>query len=135
MSFPDDFPNMPPVLQFKTDFFHPNIYPDGTVCISILHPPGKDEFNEMEDETERWRPVLGIEEILVSVISLIIEPNINSPANVDAAVMFRDNLAMYKKKVKELVRRSMDCLLYTSDAADEEDSVDLGGRQIIKKKK
>ena len=40
----------------------------------------------MEDETERWRPVLGIEEILVSVISLIMEPNINSPANVDAAV-------------------------------------------------
>ena len=30
---------------------------------------------------------------------------------------------------------TMDCLLYTSDAADEEDSVDLGGRRIIKKKK
>ena len=29
----------------------------------------------------------------------------------------------------------MICLLYTSDAADEEDSVDLGGRRIIKKKK
>ena len=29
----------------------------------------------------------------------------------------------------------IDCLLYTSDAADEEDSVDLGGRRIIKKKK
>ena len=29
----------------------------------------------------------------------------------------------------------MDCLLHTSDAADEEDSVDLGGRRIIKKKK
>ena len=27
------------------------------------------------------------------------------------------------------------CLLYTSDAADEEDSVDLGGRRIVKKKK
>ena len=27
----------------------------------------------------------------------------------------------------------LDCLLYTSDAADEEDSVDLGGRRIIKK--
>ena len=29
------------------------VYTDGTVCISILHPPGKDEFNEMEEETER----------------------------------------------------------------------------------
>eukprot|EP00656_Telonema_subtile_P023234 TRINITY_DN24608_c0_g1_i1.p1 TRINITY_DN24608_c0_g1~~TRINITY_DN24608_c0_g1_i1.p1 ORF type:complete len:112 (-),score=15.38 TRINITY_DN24608_c0_g1_i1:1-336(-) len=31
--------------------------------------------------------------------------------------------------------QSMDCLLYTSDAADEEDSVDLGGGRIVKKKK
>src|SRR5674536_395989 len=31
--------------------------------------------------------------------------------------------------------RSSACLLYTSDAADEEDSVDLGGRRIIKKNK
>src|SRR5665648_1301226 len=32
-------------------------------------------------------------------------------------------------------RSFLTCLLYTSDAADEEDSVDLGGRRIIKKKK
>eukprot|EP00658_Telonema_sp_P-2_P067155 TRINITY_DN56095_c0_g1_i1.p1 TRINITY_DN56095_c0_g1~~TRINITY_DN56095_c0_g1_i1.p1 ORF type:complete len:292 (-),score=64.01 TRINITY_DN56095_c0_g1_i1:50-925(-) len=35
----------------------------------------------------------------------------------------------------KLVKESKLCLLYTSDAADEEDSVDLGGRRIIKKKK
>ena len=33
------------------------------------------------------------------------------------------------------VARSLSCLLYTSDAADERSSVDLGGRRIIKKKK
>ena len=33
------------------------------------------------------------------------------------------------------LRRLYNCLLYTSDAADEEDSVDLGGRRVIKKKK
>ena len=32
------------------------------------------------------------------------------------------------------VRVTLDCLLYTSDAADERSSVDLGGRRIIKKK-
>ena len=32
------------------------------------------------------------------------------------------------------IAEAMDCLLYTSDAADEEDSVDLGGRGNIKKK-
>ena len=33
------------------------------------------------------------------------------------------------------VARELGCLLYTSDAADERSSVDLGGRRIIKKKK
>eukprot|EP00658_Telonema_sp_P-2_P025087 TRINITY_DN2009_c0_g1_i4.p1 TRINITY_DN2009_c0_g1~~TRINITY_DN2009_c0_g1_i4.p1 ORF type:complete len:170 (-),score=51.86 TRINITY_DN2009_c0_g1_i4:63-572(-) len=35
----------------------------------------------------------------------------------------------------EILAHLTTCLLYTSDAADEEDSVDLGGRRIIKKKK
>ena len=34
----------------------------------------------------------------------------------------------------ETLRWSYTCLLYTSDAADERSSVDLGGRRIIKKK-
>ena len=34
-----------------------------------------------------------------------------------------------------MVNPSQACLLYTSDAADERSSVDLGGRRIIKKKK
>src|SRR5664279_6598868 len=38
-------------------------------------------------------------------------------------------------KIAAVISRSCICLLYTSDAADEEDSVDLGGRRIIKKKK
>ena len=37
-------------------------------------------------------------------------------------------------QARELWRIMCACLLYTSDAADEEDSVDLGGRRIIKKK-
>ena len=33
------------------------------------------------------------------------------------------------------LRQAISCLLYTSDAADERSSVDLGGRRIIKQKK
>ena len=46
--------------------------------------------------------------------------------------------ALTPEHVQQLARvaqRILLCLLYTSDAADEEDSVDLGGRRIIKKKK
>lgn len=46
LDFPTDFPNSPPTMTFKTPIWHPNVYNDGKVCISILHPPGEDRFNE-----------------------------------------------------------------------------------------
>src|SRR5665648_1296374 len=39
------------------------------------------------------------------------------------------------RQLPGIPKKVIGCLLYTSDAADEEDSVDLGGRRIIKKKK
>ncbi|MCD7468177.1 ubiquitin-conjugating enzyme E2 G1 [Datura stramonium] len=39
MSFPMDYPNNPPTVKFITEIWHPNVYPDDRVCISILHPP------------------------------------------------------------------------------------------------
>lgn len=73
-------------MKFLSEMWHPNIYPDGKVCISILHPPGVDRYNQQETADERWRPILGVEQILISVMSLFADPNGDSPANVDAAV-------------------------------------------------
>lgn len=73
-------------MIFKTKMWHPNIYPDGNVCISILHPPGEDNMNSQEKAEERWRPILGVESILISVISMLNDPNIESPANLDASI-------------------------------------------------
>ncbi|KAG2592832.1 hypothetical protein PVAP13_5NG583700 [Panicum virgatum] len=42
MSFPQNYPNSPPSVRFTSEMWHPNVYPDGRVCISILHPPGED---------------------------------------------------------------------------------------------
>ena len=108
LTFPQDFPQNPPEMKFITEMWHPNIYKNGNVCISILHPPGVDQFNELEKAEERWRPVLGVEQILISVISLLNEPNIESPANLDASIMFRDHRDLYEKKVRELVLKSME---------------------------
>ena len=85
MIFPADYPNLPPKLKFVSEFYHPNVYPDGTVCISILHPPGEDAFG-YEAANERWLPIHTVESILVSVLSMISSPNIESPANIDAGV-------------------------------------------------
>ena len=71
LKFPRDFPNQPPTLTFTTRILHPNVYPDGKVCISILHPPGEDPLNQFEKSEERWRPILGVESILISVLSML----------------------------------------------------------------
>lgn len=78
------------------------------MCISILHSPGNDPFNQQEKAEERWRPVLGVEQILISVVSMLSEPNIDSPANIDAAKHLRDSPEEYRKKVRMLVNKSMD---------------------------
>ena len=106
--FPPDFPNMPPTMTFISEMWHPNVYEDGRVCISILHPPGEDEFNSQESADERWRPILGVEQILVSVISMLSDPNDESPANLDAAVMWRNDRPAFKKKVRRVVRKSQE---------------------------
>ena len=67
-----------------------------------------DQFNEQEKAEERWRPSLGVEHILISVISMLNDPNCDSPANIDAAVMLRNNKKEYEKKVRQLALKSMD---------------------------
>jgi ubiquitin-conjugating enzyme E2 G1 len=106
--FPPDFPNLPPTMTFTSEMWHPNVYEDGRVCISILHPPGEDEFNSQESADERWRPILGVEQILVSIVSMLGDPNDESPANLDAAVMWRNDRAAFKKKVRQVVRKSQE---------------------------
>ena len=56
--------------HFKTLF-------EGRVCISILHPPGDDPMG-YESATERWSPVQNVEKILLSVMSMLAEPNCES---------------------------------------------------------
>eukprot|EP00594_Rhizosolenia_setigera_P002470 CAMPEP_0178943758 /NCGR_PEP_ID=MMETSP0789-20121207/2767_1 /TAXON_ID=3005 /ORGANISM="Rhizosolenia setigera, Strain CCMP 1694" /LENGTH=208 /DNA_ID=CAMNT_0020623393 /DNA_START=273 /DNA_END=899 /DNA_ORIENTATION=- len=106
--FPNTFPSMPPDMYFVSDMWHPNVYADGKVCISILHPPGEDELNTQESADERWRPILGVEQILISVISMLSDPNDDSPANLDAAVMWRNDKKAFKKKVQQIVRKSQE---------------------------
>ncbi|RCH79691.1 Ubiquitin-conjugating enzyme 13, partial [Rhizopus azygosporus] len=45
MTFPEDYPFNPPTFRFNNEFYHPNVYPDGRLCISILHPAGNDPIS------------------------------------------------------------------------------------------
>lgn len=48
-----------------------------------------------------------MEKILISVMSMIAEPNDESPANVDAARMWREHRPEFEKRVRQEVRRSL----------------------------
>lgn len=113
MKFPPTYPLMPPSLVFQTPIpFHPNIYENGLLCISILHPPKDDEYG-YEMASERWSPVQTPESILVSVISLLHSPNDESPANVEAAKLWReerdgkDTKKEFRKRCRKGVRESL----------------------------
>ncbi|XP_035220339.1 ubiquitin-conjugating enzyme E2 R2-like [Stegodyphus dumicola] len=88
VKFPVDYPYSPPSIRFLTKVWHPNVYENGDLCISILHPP-IDDPQSGELPCERWNPTQNVRTILLSVISLLNEPNTFSPANVDASVMYR----------------------------------------------
>uniref|UniRef100_A0A8B9FBN1 Ubiquitin conjugating enzyme E2 G2 n=1 Tax=Amazona collaria TaxID=241587 RepID=A0A8B9FBN1_9PSIT len=103
LSFPLDYPLSPPKMRFTCEMFHPN---NGRVCISILHAPGDDPMG-YESSAERWSPVQSVEKILLSVVSMLAEPNDESGANVDASKMWREDREQFNKIAKQIVQKSL----------------------------
>ena len=54
-----------------------------------------------ETAAERWSPVQRVESVLISILSLLDDPEVSSPANVDAGVMLRNKPEQYKDMVKK----------------------------------
>lgn len=105
MEFPKEYPNKAPVFKFVDNLFHPNIYPDGKVCISILHE-GADIYG-YESLNERWNPSHSVNSVIMSIISMLDSPNFDSPANVDASKMWRENFDKYKNIVYKFVAKNI----------------------------
>jgi len=80
--------------KFTPPLFHPNVYPSGTVCLSILN----------EDET--WKPAITVKQILLGVQELLNDPNPESPAQAEAYNLFKKDKAEYEKRIKRLVREN-----------------------------
>jgi len=93
LTFDTDYPLRPPSVKYLVPIFHPNIYRDGKICVDIL------QINE-------WSPALTITTIILSLRSLLIDPNPSSPANRDAATLFMGNKLEYENKVREDIKKS-----------------------------
>ncbi|KAI9672207.1 MAG: hypothetical protein M1831_002021 [Alyxoria varia] len=105
MTFPKEYPYKPPDFRFLRPLYHPNVYTDGRLCISILHQPGEDEMSG-ELASERWSPAQNAESVLISILSLLDDAEVSSPANVDASVMFRKEPQKYKERVAKDLEQS-----------------------------
>ncbi|KEY73713.1 hypothetical protein S7711_06288 [Stachybotrys chartarum IBT 7711] len=77
IAFPDEYPTKPPKCKFVPPLFHPNVYPSGTVCLSILN------------EEEAWKPAITVKQILLGIQDLLNDPNPESPAQADAYNLFK----------------------------------------------
>ncbi|RJE24150.1 ubiquitin-conjugating enzyme [Aspergillus sclerotialis] len=80
-----------PEGKFVPPLFHPNVYPSGTVCLSIL------------SEEQGWRPAITIKEILRGIQDLLDDPNLDSPAQAEAYNIYKNNRQAYEKKVRQIV--------------------------------
>mmetsp|Transcript_2780 Transcript_2780/g.9810 ORF Transcript_2780/g.9810 Transcript_2780/m.9810 type:complete len:160 (-) Transcript_2780:96-575(-) len=92
--FSEDYPSKAPKCQFPAGFFHPNIYPSGTVCLSILN-----------DDYGTWRPGITVKQILLGVQALLDSPNIDDPAQQEAFSLYRHNKTEYFRRVKAQARK------------------------------
>jgi len=107
IKFPTNYPYAPPTLRFLSKVWHPNVYENGELCISILHPPVEDPHSG-ELACERWNPTQNVRTVLLSVISLLNEPNISSPASVDASVMYRKWKEGQDDEYMKIVKKQVD---------------------------
>lgn len=107
LQFDEQYPNKPPSVKFLSDMFHPNVYASGDLCLDILQ--------------NRWSPTYDVASILTSVQSLLNDPNIASPANVEAANLYKDHRSQYVKRVRQTVENSWNEDMLGGDDSDDDD--------------
>ncbi|CAM9796413.1 unnamed protein product [Phaeothamnion confervicola] len=87
MVFPENYPYKAPTITFTTPCFHPNVDDAGAICLDILK--------------DKWSAAYSVSTVLLSLRSLLADPNNDSPLNTQAAEMWENPVEFRKMVLKK----------------------------------
>jgi len=87
IQLPENYPFASPKVDFTNNIWHPNVGNSGNICLDILK--------------EQWTPALKLSAVLLSISSLLNEPNPASALNSEAGRQYTSNRDEYNRKVIE----------------------------------
>jgi ubiquitin-protein ligase len=90
----DDFPFNAPQVCFTANIWHPNVGTSGNICLDILK--------------DAWSPALKLSLVLLSISSLLNDPNPASPLNGEAGRQYTSNREEYNRKVIEVCSQNFE---------------------------
>jgi ubiquitin-conjugating enzyme E2 D len=87
IEIPPEYPMLPPKVKFTTRIFHPNVNKYGAICVDILK--------------NQWTPSLTLDKVLISLSSLMHEPNANDPLDAEIATLYRTDKSEFIRVARE----------------------------------